>query len=395
MASLHQDWRTTPDGEKYLKTPYWIAAYTDELGRRRKRSTKKTTEKEAKKVLDGWLKAIEAAKEDRLTEARAREIIGEIYERASKGKKLYTPTAERYFNDWLKAEKPSVSGSTYLKKEQAARMFLESLGARKLLPLEAITKSDIVKFRDELLAAGRRASTVNGLVRKILAQPFSAAKKEGLIQIDPVAGLKAIRGDRVEKHTFTAEQIQRLLNAAEGDWKGLVVAGFYSGARLSDLANLTWGNVDLFERTITFTQKKTGAKIKIPIAEDLHAYLLTLPLKDNPKAPVFPTLCGKTSAGKSGLSMAFGRLMERAGVNQGVIRERGEGVSRKVSGLSFHSLRHSFNTVLANSGVPQELRMKLTGHSSVEMNAVYSHHELAVIRGALEHLPRLNVGGAK
>jgi hypothetical protein len=51
--------------------------------------------------------------------------------------------------------------------------------------------------------------------------------------------------------------------------------------------------------------------------------------------------------------------------------------------------------VLTKSGVPQELRMKLTGHSSAEMNAVYSHDDLARIRGALEHLPRLNVGPGK
>jgi integrase len=226
-------------------------------------------------------------------------------------------------------------------------------------------------------------------------RPFRAAKNKGLIQIDPIAGLKAVRGDTVEKHIFTAEQVQRLINTATGDWKGMVIAGFYTGARLGDLANLTWGNVDLFERTITFTQKKTGAKIRIPIAEDLHAYLMTLSLKDNPKAPVFPDLYGKSSAGKSGLSMAFGRLMERAGIEQGTIRERGKGVGRKVSARSFHSLRHSFNTVLVNAGVPQELRMKLTGHSSTEMNAVYSHHELSVIRGALEHLPRLSVTQGK
>jgi hypothetical protein len=35
--------------------------------------------------------------------------------------------------------------------------------------------------------------------------------------------------------------------------------------------------------------------------------------------------------------------------------------------------------------------MKLTGHSLTEMNAVYSHHELSVIRGVLEHLPRLMI----
>jgi integrase len=225
-----------------------------------------------------------------------------------------------------------------------SKELLPKLGERKHQSLESVTEADIVKLRNELLAEGRRASTVNGLVRKILAQPFRAAKNKGLIQIDPIAGLKAVRGDSVEKHIFTAEQVQRLINAATGDWKGMVIAGFYTGARLGDLANLTWGNVDLFERTITFTQKKTGAKIKIPIAEDLHCYLLTLPMKDNPKAPVFPTLLGKSSAGKSGLSMAFGRLMERAGIEQGTIRERGDGVGRKVSARSFHSLRHSFNT---------------------------------------------------
>jgi integrase len=386
MPSLHKDSRG--------KTPYYIAAYTDHLGRRRKRSTKEINKTKAQEVLNGWLKAVKEAKHGRLTESRAREIIGEIYESVSE-RKLYTPTIGEYFKDWLASEKPAVSEASYAKKDQAARLFLESLGDRVFLSLESVTESDMVKLRDELLAAGRRAATVNGLVRKVLAQPFRAAQKKGLIRIDPVAGLKAVRGDPVKKHPFTTEQIQRLFNTAEGDWKGMVVAGFFTGARLGDLANLTEGNVDLFERTITFTQKKTGARIKIPMTEDLHTYLLSLPLKDNPKAPVFPTLYGKTSSGASGLSAAFSRLMKRAGIDQGTIRERGNGVSRSVSGLSYHSLRHSFNTVLANSGVPQELRMKLTGHSSAEMNAVYSHHELATIRGALDHLPRLKVVNEK
>ncbi len=382
MPSLHKDSRG--------KTPYYIAAYTDHLGRRRKRSTKETSKAKAQDVLNGWLKAEAAARGGRLTEARAREILGEILESVS-GRKLYAPSVGQYFKDWLTGEKPTVSEASYAKKDQAVRLFIESLGDRAFLSLESITEADIVKLRDELLAAGRRAATVNGLVRKVLAQPFRSAQKKGLIRIDPVAGLKAVRGDLVEKHPFTTEQVQRLFNTAKGDWKGMILAGFFTGARLGDLANLTWGSIDPAERTITFIQKKTGGKIKIPIAEDLHNYLLSLQWSDNPKSPVFPTLYGKTSSGASGLSAAFGRLMKNAGIEQGAIRERGNGVSRKVSGLSFHSLRHSFNTVLTNSGVPQELRMKLTGHSSAEMNAVYSHHELATIRGALEHLPRLKV----
>jgi integrase len=384
MPSLHKDSRG--------KTPYYIAAYTDHLGRRRKRSTGETSKTKAQAKLDGWVKAERAAKGGRLSEARAREIVAEIYEAVS-GRKLYSPTVKQFFDDWLAGEKPTISENSYIKKDQAVRLFIKSLGDGAFLSLEAVTENDIVKFRDELLAAGRRASTVNGLVRKIIAQPFRAAQKKGLIRIDPVAGLKAVRGDLVEKHIFTSEQIQRLLDIAKDDWKGMVVAGFYTGARLGDLANLTWGNVDLFERTITFTQKKTGAKIKIPIHPALQDYLETLPSKDSEKAPLFPALNGKTSAGKSGLSMAFGRLMASAGIEQGAIRERGKGVSRKVSGLSFHSLRHSFNTVLANNGVALELRMKLTGHSSAEMNSVYSHHELKTIAQALDHLPRLKIAG--
>jgi hypothetical protein len=44
---------------------------------------------------------------------------------------------------------------------------------------------------------------------------------------------------------------------------------------------------------------------------------------------------------------------------------------------------------MANAGVSQEIRQKLTGHASAEMNAVYTHHELAPLRAAIEKLPSL------
>ena len=117
--------------------------------------------------------------------------------------------------------------------------------------------------------------------------------------------------------------------------------------------------------------------------------LLSRPSSDAPSAPVFPELHNKPGSGKSGLSMAFKRIMERAGIAAGVIRERRGIAGRSVSALSFHSLRHSFNSALANAGVPQELRMKLTGHSSTDMNTVYSHHEFERIRAAVRTIGRL------
>ena len=78
--------------------------------------------------------------------------------------------------------------------------------------------------------------------------------------------------------------------------------------------------------------------------------------------------------------------MARAGI-QGEIMRMAEGKGRTVRTLSFHSLRHSFNSAMANAGVSQEIRMKLTGHMSVEMNTGYTHHEIEPLRAAINIIP--------
>ena len=384
MPSVHKDYRG--------KTPFWIGAYIDEFGRRRKQSTKTEDKREAKTIVEGWQRASDLARAGRLTESKAREVVNDILERTGK-KRIYAPTVQRYLQDWLKKEKDTISENAYGKKEVVVRLFLKALDGRETLPIEDVTEAEIVTFRDKLLADGRRARTVNSMVRDILSKAFRDAQKTGLIRLNPVAGLKAVRGGpQVEKGTFSPDQIRRLISAAQGDWKGLIMSGFFTGARLSDLANLQWSNVDLADRTITFRQRKTDAVIKIPIHPDLERHLLSLalPSQDDGEIPVFPSLYGKRTSGTNGLSMTFTRIMKKAGIVSGQLRTRAKGVSRTVNALSFHSLRHSFNSVLVNAGVPQELRMKLTGHSSADMNAIYSHHELATIRAALDHLPRIS-----
>jgi hypothetical protein len=107
----------------------------------------------------------------------------------------------------------------------------------------------------------------------------------------------------------------------------LILAGYFTGGRLSDLARLKWSNVDLTEKSITFIQRKvegktSKARVKIPIHPVLEEYLLSGPISAAPGAPVFPELHDKPGAGKSGLSMAFKRIMDKAGIAAGVIREQ-------------------------------------------------------------------------
>lgn len=127
----------------------------------------------------------------------------------------------------------------------------------------------------------------------------------------------------------------------------------------------------------------------MPIQEDLASFITGLPATDDPEAFIFPSLAGKAAAGKSGLSMAFKAIMTKAGIKGHTEAATGK-AGRTRNALSFHCLRHSFNSALANAGVSVEIRQALAGHASAEMNMQYTHRELAPLREAMKKLPRLN-----
>ncbi|MEO7298002.1 MAG: tyrosine-type recombinase/integrase [Verrucomicrobiota bacterium] len=54
---------------------------------------------------------------------------------------------------------------------------------------------------------------------------------------------------------------------------------------------------------------------------------------------------------------------------------------------TFHSLRHSLNTHFVNAGVPVEVRVRLTGHSSKVMNARYTHLAVKTLKTAMANIP--------
>jgi len=47
---------------------------------------------------------------------------------------------------------------------------------------------------------------------------------------------------------------------------------------------------------------------------------------------------------------------------------------------------------MANAGITQEIRQKLTGHTFAETNKVHTHHELESLRAAIAVLPILKAG---
>jgi integrase len=388
MASITKDAHQPP------RSPFWIACFngvgSDGRVRRLKRSTKTTDRKLAHKLADEWEQLEKLAGKGRLTESHCRKVIAQMYERTV-GEPLHFRTAREHLAEWVESKKNETELRTYWKYRQTVDEFLAHVGVKADRLLREITPTDIRSWRDALKRKGLAAPTVNDAI-KTLRMPFKAAHDAGYIEINPCTknSVRPVRDDarNVEKDVFTPEQLTALIGAAKSeDWKGAILCGYYTGLRLRDVADLQWTAINSKEQKITVTTRKTRKDVTVPIHPQFASWLQEQ-TRGIGKAPVFPTLAGKSGAGKSGLSMQFKRIMERAGIRGRLLREA-NGAGRSQSSLSFHSLRHSFNSAMANAGVSSEVRQKLTGHASARMNAQYTHHELEELRAAVSVIPRI------
>lgn len=377
-------------------SPYWYAVFRDQTGRRLKKSTKLTSKSKALEMAHTLDRAGKEARQHRLTEARARQLLGELLEGLN-GESLPVYTLEQWLEHFVKQKQKSRADKTALRHEQVRREFIEFLGPRARLNIAAVSSKDIADFRDQREAQGLAPSTLNGDIA-ILSAAFNGALRQGHIGVNPCLAIEPVKDKAAaRKATFTPAQVTALIEAAKSeDWKGLISVAYYCGQRLGDCANLQWKQIDLAGeiKTIRFQQGKTGKEVPMVIHPALEKILSALrearkvvPLSsEDDEAFVFPSLAGRNI---SPLSKHFrGKLMARAGIKQRVIRERDEsGSGRRVNALTFHSLRHTFNSVLANAGIPEETRMALTGHTTRQMNQTYTHRELSIYRDAVAVLP--------
>jgi integrase len=182
---------------------------------------------------------------------------------------------------------------------------------------------------------------------KLVRGVLNTARRQALILHNPAEAvdLPLVKGN--ERDVFTSGDIQALLAVAPPDWKTAILLGYYAGPRLGDVVSLTWKNVELADGVIFYAQGKTGKKVTVPLHADLEEHLLRI-AGDKPSGFLCPSLGEVKIGGRSGLSRQFADLMAQAGIDQ---RQIPSSKNRMFSQLSFHSLRHSFASNLANLGI--------------------------------------------
>jgi integrase len=411
MASI-----TRKTGASGVLSPYWQAKFNGPDGRVVWLSTKLTNQKKALAVAERWERAAQLAAKWELTQERSNQILGQVSEIArnpatidatrtllgellihSIGETFKGQNFEQFCLDWLEGKSRLIAPTTLAKYRPLVHGFLEFLPQkRRTASVASITTGEIERFRSAELKSGKTASTCNDRLR-ILRSVFNAAHRQGIALVNPAEGVEFLpQTDSEERVPFSREQVAALLNVADRQWRGMILFGCYCGLRIGDAANLRWSNIDLVERKLSFEPQKTSRRkkpservLRIYLHDALVTYLeAALPNSDEPLSPIFPDLHGEITAGGNGLSHTFNRLMARAKVvGPASLAKTGKG--RRVRRLSFHSLRHSFVSQLANLEVSADLRKELVGHSSDSVHDRYTHLSFDLQRLAISKLPSL------
>jgi integrase len=348
------------------------------------RSTKQTDRNQALAVAMEYERAAKLARRGELMETQAREVLNDIMKRADTGETLRGLTIKEHFDSWLARKRSRKSEATGERYGVAVTQFLKSLGNRMGKPLSSLTARDIECFLDLRITENLSPATVI-LDVKIISGALNIARRQGLISTNPAEAVELPEAEGVERGTFTPEEVKWLVDAAEGEWKLLISLAYYTGARLGDCCRMLWEGVNLADEILTYTQAKTGAKVTVPLHPDLLGQLNKL-AGDQPDVFIMPELASLRVSGRRGLSETFKKIMRKAGLDLQTVKDAGK---RMISRRTFHALRHSFTSALANAGVPQELRMKLTGHKTEREHQKYTHHQLAPLRAAVEKIPSL------
>lgn len=379
------------------------------------------TDEKSTKAFAILTEAAEAAARGELSEGRARDLLARLTE-LSTGQVLRFYTVAGWRDEWLAMKAATSKQSTLRRYKGHVDDFVEWLGEKANARLEAVTKADVRGFRDAIrsgwtgrtdekgneIRTARTAKTTN-LYAADVASMFRAAMKDGLILTNPAAALERLPElDSAERDVFTVAEVGRLVAAAgkhdwqagmfsksdpqrkqrSADWQGVILLGFYAGARLGDCAHMKWGCVNLARKTLAFMPAKTERKrkrLEVPI----HPRLLTW-LKGRKagtdETPLFPTLHDCHIGGGHGLSSQFLAVMKLAKVDRGTTRQSSD-VARAQHARSFHSLRHSLTSTLANLDVSEEIRRRITGHESAAVHSGYTHHERETLARAVEKMP--------
>lgn len=234
----------------------------------------------------------------------------------------------------------------------------------------------ITTFEDWLTARGTGGSARNHY-RSVMSGFYKIAmlpeyRRVTGVRANPFAGLERDRQPR-RRVTLTVEELRRWVSHASPHARlALAIGGLAPALRLGSILGLQWG-VHLAPpfHLITVTDHKTDRldpePLVIPVAVQLRgilerAHAAWKTARD--RRPTLPSHVVQFHGHALGsIKKALRAAATRAGVHYGT----------KNGGATFHTLRHTMATILAEAGVAEAHRKSLLNHADIATTQIYTH----------------------
>lgn len=211
--------------------------------------------------------------------------------------------------------------------------------------LASLRSSDFASYRDKRLA--EVASNTVRLELAIISHMFTIAKQEwGISVLNPIAAIRKPKGSNARARRFESDEEERLMAACKASSNPnlirFVVLALETAMRLSEIASLHWGEIDLSKSVIKKETAKNGQARTVPL-----------------------TAKAKEALGQRGVGRLFPSFP----------RKQWEKALAKAntSNLHFHDLRHEAITRLFERGLNQFEVAAVSGHKTMQMLKRYTH----------------------
>jgi integrase len=215
-------------------------------------------------------------------------------------------------------------------------------------PVKGLARKHVGEIIGAMAKTPEAANNLLKVLRLILGYAISL----DMIESNPAAAVKKYKSRSEGHHPWTKQEIAQFESFhAIGTRARLALAlGLYTGQRKGDVIHMGWQHVA--DGMIAVDQEKTTTKLKIPISAELTAVLAQLP-RTNMTFLVTERGAPFTSAG-------FGNWF------------RDQCDLASLPNCSFHGLRKSCATRLADKGCSVHEIAAITGHRSLSLIAHYT-----------------------
>ena len=190
-----------------------------------------------------------------------------------------------------------------------------------------------------------------------LTTAIRAAMRQGLITGDPLAGIAAADKPHIKdtgRDYLTVEEVKAMAEGKCGNEqvKRAFMFGCFCGLRLSDIRNLTWGQISKDGQMwhADVTMQKTGGRIILPLSQEAIKWL--------------PTRAGAMDY-ENVFDLPYTSSVERT-INKWA---QVSGIKKHVT---FHVSRHTFATLSLTAGADLYTTSKLLGHTNVSTTQIYA-----------------------